>query len=196
MLSSLPVIDKELKVSTPNGPFWRRYSFDGYGETRTGGEWRITDPGTGTTLGRAWPLLAGERGEYTVTAGGSGAPYLRRWRARPGRPTCSRSRSGTTDRRRARPAARAGEGTRSATPLTWSHAGLVRLAWTIQRGAPVDQQAVVADRYCGGPGDAAPLSRGSGVVGSPGTARFRPQQRGIRVLPRSTTRSSAGGAGS
>jgi glucoamylase len=41
----------------------------------------------------------------------------------------------------------AGEGTRSATPLTWSHAGLVRLAWTIQRGAPVDQQAVVADRY-------------------------------------------------
>ena len=41
----------------------------------------------------------------------------------------------------------AGEGTRSATPLTWSHAGLVRLAWTIQRGTPVDQQAVVADRY-------------------------------------------------
>ena len=42
---------------------------------------------------------------------------------------------------------KAGEGTRSATPLTWSHAGLVRLAWTIQRGKPVDQQAVVADRY-------------------------------------------------
>ena len=40
-----------------------------------------------------------------------------------------------------------GEGTRSATPLTWSHAGLVRLAWTIQRGRPVDQQAVVANRY-------------------------------------------------
>ncbi len=42
---------------------------------------------------------------------------------------------------------RAGEGTRSATPLTWSHAGLIRLAWTIQRGRPVDQQAIVADRY-------------------------------------------------
>jgi len=41
----------------------------------------------------------------------------------------------------------AGEGTRSVTPLVWSHAGLLRLAWTIQRGAPVDQQPVVADRY-------------------------------------------------
>jgi glucoamylase len=40
-----------------------------------------------------------------------------------------------------------GEGTRSATPLVWSHAGLIRLAWTIQNGAPVDQQDVVATRY-------------------------------------------------
>jgi glucoamylase len=40
-----------------------------------------------------------------------------------------------------------GEGTRSATPLVWSHAGLVRLAWTIQRDHPVDQQDVVAERY-------------------------------------------------
>ena len=44
----------------------------------------------------------------------------------------------------------AGEGTRSATPLLWSHAALLRLAWTIQAGRPVDQQAVVADRYHGG----------------------------------------------
>jgi glucoamylase len=41
----------------------------------------------------------------------------------------------------------AGEVTRSATPLVWSHAGLVRLAWTIERGIPVDQQDVVAERY-------------------------------------------------
>ena len=40
-----------------------------------------------------------------------------------------------------------GEGTRAATPLVWSHAGLVRLAWTIEQGTPVDQQDVVADRY-------------------------------------------------
>ena len=147
VMSSLPVIDKELKVSTPNGPFWRRYSFDGYGETRTGGEWRITDPGTGTTLGRAWPLLAGERGEYTVTAGGSGARYLRAMARATGQADMLAEQVWDNRPPTGKACCPAGEGTRSATPLTWSHAGLVRLAWTIQRGTPVDQQAVVADRY-------------------------------------------------
>ncbi len=67
--TSLPVIDRELGVRTRNGLFWRRASFDGYGETRTGEEWMITDSGTFTTLGRAWPILTDERGEYAVTAG-------------------------------------------------------------------------------------------------------------------------------
>jgi glucoamylase len=43
----------------------------------------------------------------------------------------------------------AGEGTRSATALLWSHAVLIRLAWTIQNGHPIDQQQVVSDRYLG-----------------------------------------------
>jgi glucoamylase len=101
----------------------------------------------GAPLGRAWPLLTAERGEYAVTAGASGMRYLRAvaratgssdllaeqvWDGRPptGRSCC-----------------RLGEGTRPATPLIWSHAALIRLAWTIQRGVPVDQQAVVAIRY-------------------------------------------------
>jgi glucoamylase len=46
-----------------------------------------------------------------------------------------------------KPCCRLGEGTRSATPLIWSHAAFVRLAWTIQRGKPVDQQRVVTHRY-------------------------------------------------
>jgi glucoamylase len=145
--SSLPVVDRVLEVRTPNGSAWHRFTFDGYGETRQGGEWRISDPDTFATLGRAWPLLAGERGEYAVTLGRTGLSYLRGmarmagpsdllaeqvWDGRPptGRPCCP-----------------VGEGTRSATPLVWSHAGLVRLAWTIQRGTPVDQQRIVARRY-------------------------------------------------
>ena len=44
------------------------------------------------------------------------------------------------------PAAR-GRGTFSATPLAWSHAQLVRLAWSIDAGAPVEQPSVVACRY-------------------------------------------------
>jgi glucoamylase len=147
VVSTLAVVDADLRVDTPNGPFWHRFSHDGYGETRDGEQWDITEDDTGTTLGRGWPLLTGERGEYAVTAGEDGTPYLvtmanaagasdliseQVWDGRPptGEPCCP-----------------AGEGTRAATPLTWSHAGLVRLAWTIQRGTPVDQPDVVAERY-------------------------------------------------
>ena len=76
VLTTLSVVDDELRVDTPNGPFWHRFSFDGYGETRDGGQWEITEDDTGTTLGRAWPLLTGERGEYAVTAGQDATPYL------------------------------------------------------------------------------------------------------------------------
>jgi glucoamylase len=40
-----------------------------------------------------------------------------------------------------------GEGTLSATPLAWSHAQFVRLAWSIQAGNPVEQPSIVACRY-------------------------------------------------
>jgi glucoamylase len=145
--STLTVIDRTLGVRTPNGPFWHRSSFDGYGETRTGHEWTITDSGTHTTLGRVWPLLTGERGEYAVTAGADGGRFLRAM-ARASGPSDLLAEQ-AWDRRppSGRACCRLGEGTRSATPLIWSQAGIVRLAWTIQRGTPVDQQAVVAKRY-------------------------------------------------
>jgi glucoamylase len=149
VVNSLKVVDADLAVPTPNGTFWHRFSFDGYGETGTGAEWEITDDGARETLGRAWPLLAAERGEYAVAAGGSGASYLA---------SVAAAASGTDmiaeqvwDGRAptGQACCPAGEGTRSATPLLWSHAALVRLAWTIQAGHPVDQQTVVADRYQG-----------------------------------------------
>ena len=46
-----------------------------------------------------------------------------------------------------RPGYAPGEGTFSATPLAWSHAQLVRLAWSIDAGRPVERPAVVACRY-------------------------------------------------
>jgi glucoamylase len=147
VLSTLPVVDRELSVQTPNGRFWHRYEWDGYGETRSGGEWRITDPNTFRTLGRAWPLLAGERGEYAVTAGQDGRPYLTSMAAAAGEGDMLAEQVWDGRPPTGEPCCRAGEGTRSATPLVWSHAGLVRLAWTVQRGTPVDRQAVVADRY-------------------------------------------------
>ncbi len=145
--STLAVIDRRLEVRTPSGPFWHRSSFDGYGETRSGGEWTITDSGTHTTLGRVWPLLTVERGEYAVTAGAGGARYLRAVASASGPSDMLAEQAWDGRAPTGRACCRLGEGTRSATPLIWSHAALVRLAWTIQRGTPVDQQAVVADRY-------------------------------------------------
>ena len=64
IVRSVAVVDRELGVQTPNGTFWHRYCYDGYGETRGGGPF----PGPGNT-GRAWPMFAGERGEYELAVG-------------------------------------------------------------------------------------------------------------------------------
>lgn len=52
-----------MKVDTPNGPCWHRYTNDGYGEHENG------EAFDGTGIGRAWPLLTGERGHYEIAAG-------------------------------------------------------------------------------------------------------------------------------
>jgi glucoamylase len=147
--SSLPVIDRQLGVPTPNGPFWRRASFDGYGETRTGQEWTTTDSGTFTTLGRAWPILTDERGEYAVTVDHPAKGYLRAMAHASGSSDMLAEQVWDGRAPTGGACCHLGQGTRSATPLIWSHAALVRLAWTIQRGTPVDQQLVVSRRYLG-----------------------------------------------
>ncbi|HEY6237655.1 MAG TPA: glycoside hydrolase family 15 protein, partial [Thermoplasmata archaeon] len=70
VLSSLAGVDRLLKVATPFGPVWHRYNHDGYGEPREGG------PYMGFGVGRAWPLLTGERGHFELAAGRDGRPYL------------------------------------------------------------------------------------------------------------------------
>ena len=64
VLSTLPVVDRELGVETPNGEFWHRYNHDGYGESLDGGPF-----GNNDGVGRLWPIFAGERGEYELAAG-------------------------------------------------------------------------------------------------------------------------------
>jgi glucoamylase len=141
--SSLPVVDRRLAVDTPTGRFWRRFDQDGYGETRNGGMWRVTDPGSAQTLGRAWPILAGERGEYELAAGHTADSYLTAMAA-----TAGSSRLIAEQVWDGRPpASNAGRGTYSATPLIWSHAQLVRLAWSIDAGKPIERPAIVYCRY-------------------------------------------------
>src|SRR4051794_29448706 len=146
--NSIAVVDDQLGVSTPNGTFWHRFNHDGYGETRDGGPWDISSPDTFGTIGRIWPIFAGERGEYELAAGQSGAA---------GRLT-SIARAGNEGHMipeqvwdenppSGQPGFPPGEGTFSATPLAWSHAQFVRLAWSIDAGHPIEQPSVVACRY-------------------------------------------------
>ncbi|HET8950989.1 MAG TPA: glycoside hydrolase family 15 protein [Solirubrobacteraceae bacterium] len=148
VLNSLQVGDstsaEPLKVTTRNGEFWRRFTFDGYGEQADGGDWDLFfDNPARQTFGRAWPLLAGERGEYELIAGKDATARLKAiagaandgmmlpeqvWEGRP-------------------PNEDSGEGTRSATPLAWTHAQFVRLAWSIQAGQPIERPSIVACRY-------------------------------------------------
>jgi glucoamylase len=63
IVDTVRVIDSLLKVETPVGPCWHRYNNDGYGEHANG------SPFDGTGIGRAWPLLTGERAHYELAAG-------------------------------------------------------------------------------------------------------------------------------
>jgi len=63
IVNTIKVIDALLKIDTPHGPIWHRYNDDGYGEHEDG------EPFDGTGVGRAWPLLTGERAHYELAAG-------------------------------------------------------------------------------------------------------------------------------
>jgi glucoamylase len=63
IVDTVKVLDRLLKVETPVGPCWYRYTRDGYGEHEDG------SPFDGTGVGRLWPLLTGERAHYELAAG-------------------------------------------------------------------------------------------------------------------------------
>ncbi|GAB2571654.1 glucan 1,4-alpha-glucosidase [Dyella jejuensis] len=140
MADTTKLIDALLRFDTPQGPYYRRYNEDGYGEHEDG---RAFD---GTGVGRAWPLLSGERGHYAVLAGEDPQPYLDAMLA-------SASQGGMIpeqvwdsepiEARHLFP----GRPTGSAMPLVWAHAELIKLVATITSGEPVERLPAVAARY-------------------------------------------------
>ncbi|GAA4445388.1 glycoside hydrolase family 15 protein [Phytohabitans houttuyneae] len=147
VVNTLPVIDEQLGVRTARGLYWHRASFDGYGEKRDGSRWEFGLPDDSRiTLGRAWPLLNGERGEYQIAAGDTaGARRQLTAMARAAGPghmlpeqVWDHQPPGTFE---------PGTPTFSATPLTWTHAQYVRLAHNLAAGRILEQPAVVAARY-------------------------------------------------
>jgi glucoamylase len=137
---SIKVIDQVIKRDLPEGPSWRRYNHDGYGQKDDGSAF------DGTGVGRSWPILTGERGHYELTAGSDPRPFItaiekfandggmiteQLWDADDlpnGRMT------------RGRP-------TGAAMPLCWSHAEYVELVRSYHDGVCFDRVEPAFQRY-------------------------------------------------
>jgi glucoamylase len=139
MEDSLRVVDAVLKVDTPLGPCWRRYNHDGYGNGPDGA------PFLGTGIGRAWPLLTGERAHYELAAGRDARPYVRALERFGGRGALLPEQ--VWDEHRPELGIELGKPTGSAMPLVWAHAEYVRLVRSQADGAVFDRIAPVGDRY-------------------------------------------------
>jgi len=145
ILFAKTVVDRTIKVDTPAGPAWYRYNHDGYGEKENGRGW------VDTGVGRLWPLLTGERGEYELARGGDPRPLLDALQkfANAGRMLPEQ----VWDRRDSPlPHLRFGEGTGSATPLAWTHAQFVRLALCVKHGRVVETPDLVRRYFAAHPG--------------------------------------------
>lgn len=140
MEESLKVIDAVLKVDTPRGPVWRRYNHDGYGQKADGHGY------DGCGVGRAWPLLTGERGHYELAAGRPARPFIE---------AMEKFAIGIglipeqvwDEKTSPVSYMKLGHATGSATPLLWAHAEYMKLVQSATLGYPFDRFEPVHQRY-------------------------------------------------
>lgn len=168
IVKSLKVVDEVLRVKTPNGAGFYRYTHDGYGEYHDGRNWNYDRTWTGK--GHLWALLSGERGQYEIARSN--------WLQSEAKKQTSKVYKDTDFADSAVNKAGAytrldsmqkfandgmmipeqvwsqnngvfpfGEGARSATPLAWSMAQFIRLAMNLKAGKNLDTPEVVAKRY-------------------------------------------------
>jgi glucoamylase len=140
--NTVAVIDTLLKVETPNGPAWRRYNGDGYGEHEDG------RPFDGTGIGRPWPLLTGERAHYELAAGRSdrAAELARAMRAFAGEGQLLPEQIWDVDDIPDRELLKGGA-TGSARPLVWAHAEYIKLRRSIEDETVFDRPPQTVERY-------------------------------------------------
>jgi glucoamylase len=137
---SLRVVDACLKADLPQGPCWRRYNYDGYGQQADGSSWH------GYGVGRPWPLLTGERAHYELAAGRDVRPYIR---------TIERFASATgllpeqvwDQRDVPKKLMYLGKPTGAAMPLMWAHAEYIKLLRSARDGKVFDLIAEVASHF-------------------------------------------------
>ena len=137
---SIEVIDRILKRDLPQGPCWRRYNHDGYGQKEDGSAF------DGRGVGRSWPILTGERGHYEIAAGRDPMPFISAMEkfANEGGMISEQLWDAEDlperNMRRGRP-------TGAAMPLCWSHAEYVSLVRSAHDGISFDRVEPAFQRY-------------------------------------------------
>jgi glucoamylase len=142
IVNTVKLIDALLKVDTPNGPAWRRYQGDGYGEHADG------RPFDGVGIGRAWPLLTGERAHFELAAGRTDeaerlAGVLEAFGGASGLIPEQIWDSADV------PAHELffGHASGSASPLVWAHAEYLKLCRSLRDGEIFDRPPQTVERY-------------------------------------------------
>jgi glucoamylase len=137
---SIEVIDRVLKHELPQGPGWRRYNHDGYGQKDDGSAF------DGTGVGRCWPILTGERGHYELAAGRDPKPFIKSLENFANQGGMISEQLWDTgdlpdgDMKR-------GSATGAAMPLCWSHAEYVSLVRSRHDGVCFDRVEPAFQRY-------------------------------------------------
>jgi glucoamylase len=140
IVDSLKVVDHVLKIETPNGPCWRRYNHDGYGQRKDGG------PFIRWGQGRAWPLLTGERGHYELAAGRDAGPFIQAMER-------FASKGGMLPEQiwdyedYPHEGMYKGKSAGSAQPLVWAHSEYLKLLRSAVDRQVFDCISIVKDRY-------------------------------------------------
>lgn len=145
IVNTVRVIDARLKVEFPCGPAWRRYTGDRYGEQADGAPF---DGKHRAGIGRAWPLLTGERAHYELAAGRPGEAerllHAMEGLATPTGliPEQSWDAADIPDKHLF-----FGRPTGSACPLVWAHAEYLKLLRSLTDGRVFDTPPQTAERY-------------------------------------------------
>jgi glucoamylase len=141
---SILVIDHVLKRDLPQGPCWRRYNHDGYGQKDDGGAF------DGAGVGRSWPILTGERGHFELAAGRDPLPYIRTLEGFANDGGMLSEQLWDDDQA---PAGRrrSGQPTGAAMPLCWAHAEYLSLVRSRRDGVCFDRVEPAFQRYVTAP---------------------------------------------
>ena len=137
---TIRVVDQLLAVETPSGTLYRRYNGDGYGEHADG---RSFD---GSGIGRAWPLLVGERGHLALQSGEDPLPFLQTMRRCASAGGLLPEQVWDTDPIPAL-GLTPGRPSGGAMPLVWAHAEFLKLIVARERGRPVEWLASVEQHF-------------------------------------------------